>query len=412
MRKPINWIIGLSLIAGLFSYSEAQAACSGSSPTWSSTIDQASIASCLSQSSAGDTINVSAGTASWSGGISLNGRKLVGAGSSTSGSVVTAGLVTMTKHASQYTKLNGFRFTGSDQHVVVNGDASQKVFIIGDNYFNNSGGAFMHIGANGGLVYSNSFVASPGHNADTFVVKPNESWASALTMGNTDTTGENNVYFEDNLWSGFLEISWDCDDGGRIVARHNTFRDSSVTAHGGGTGTSGNDSSLYGCRFMEIYDNVFDRVDNNLAINKWIWMRGGTGVIANNQMDRADSPDGSTYPNKNEILLTVGCPSSYPIGYQVGQSATPADATPDRPLLIFGNTAGNTSNGPGDSNFIAFGDNPGGACGSPSSYIQSGRDYMPSNTWGWTAYAYPHPLRTSGSGNTTPPAAPANLRVN
>ena len=64
-----------------------------------------------------------------------------------------------------------------------------------------------------------------------------------------------------------------------------------------------------GTRQFEIYNNVFDRVSNSVAINKWIWVRGSSGVIANNSFDRAESPDGQTYPNKSEILLTVGCPT-------------------------------------------------------------------------------------------------------
>ena len=44
----------------------SHAQCTGSSPTWTSTPDQASVSACVSKASAGDTINVSAGTVTWS----------------------------------------------------------------------------------------------------------------------------------------------------------------------------------------------------------------------------------------------------------------------------------------------------------------------------------------------------------
>jgi hypothetical protein len=59
------------------------------------------------------------------------------------------------------------------------------------------------------------------------------------------------------------------------------------------------------------------------------------------------------------------------------------ESPPSHPLAIFGNTG---------------------------AYIQSGRDYVLANSWGWTAFAYPHPLQ-EGASPSTPPARPANLRL-
>lgn len=60
MKKLFGALIFLFLPA----LSHAQ--CTGASPTWNSTPDQASLSSCVSKASAGDTINVSAGTVTWS----------------------------------------------------------------------------------------------------------------------------------------------------------------------------------------------------------------------------------------------------------------------------------------------------------------------------------------------------------
>lgn len=398
----IRWLGLLLFVTGT-----AHAACSGSSPTrTAASCSLSDVQDCITAASAGDTINVPAGTCSWSGGLTISGVKLIGAGkSATTGTIITAGTVTVTKHSTQNTRLSGFRFTGSDNHAEIGGTSSNKPYIVDNNYFAIGSGDTIHITANGGLLYQNEFYSASGSSSDTMRVNlgvsaGGDSWTAAHSMGTADTNGDQNIYFEDNTWTNFLEISLDCDNGARIVARYNTLIDSSFTAHGGGSGTSGNDTSSVGCRHFEVYNNTFDRVSNSWAVNKWLWMRGSSGVFANNTLEDASSPDGSSYPNKPEVYLTVGCPGSYPVRYAVGQSTDSADATPDNPFLIFGNTGAGASSG----NFIAISENPNNSCGSPSSYIQSGRDYATSNTWGWTAYTYPHPLRSS----TLP--APQRLR--
>src|SRR5215469_1334900 len=68
MRKLFGALILLLFPAFL------HAQCTGSSPTWTSTPDQASVATCVSSALAGDTINVTAGTGSvtWTAGISAS----------------------------------------------------------------------------------------------------------------------------------------------------------------------------------------------------------------------------------------------------------------------------------------------------------------------------------------------------
>lgn len=362
----------------------------------------AAVQSAVSQAQAGDTVNVPAGTCSWSGGLSISGIQLIGAGKSTSGTVITSGAVTMTKHATQYTRVSGFRFTGSDRHVTAVGSASNKPYVIDNNYLFTSGGAggstLVGITVNGGLLHHNDFTASSGTGADVFNIATSEDWAQAATFGNADTTGERNIYLEDNIFTNILETAPDGDMGGRYVIRYNTYRDSSIVFHGGYPTDS---SPQGGTRQFEVYNNTFDRVSNSFPVNKWVWVRGSSGVIANNNMEKADSPDGSSYPDKSEIQLTVGCPTAYPVQYQIGQSTQTPQNPPSRPLLIFGNTgAGST-----DSNFItvAGSQTAGPPCSTPNNYIQMGRDYMLSNTWGWTPYTYPHPLQALQGGGGPPP---------
>lgn len=367
------------------------------------------VASAISSASPSDTVRVPAGTCSWSGGLSISGIQLVGAGKSISGTVITGGTVTVTKHATQYTRLSGFRFTSSDQHVTVGGSPSNKPYIIDNNYFFASAGTsnrIVVITVNGGLLHHNDFTVSSATSADIFNIVTSENWSQAPTFGNADTNGERNIYFENNTFTNILETAPDGDSGSRLVIRYNTYADSSIVFHGGAPSDS---SPSGGTRQFEVYNNTFNRVSNSAPLNKWIWVRGSTGVIANNSMEKADSPDGSSYPNKSEIRLTLACPGSYPIQYQVGQSNQSPENPPSRPLLIFGNTgAGST-----DGNFISIdsSDTAGGSCSSPSTYIQNNRDYFRTNSWGWTPYTYPHPLQNLGGVTNPTPQPPTSVRI-
>jgi hypothetical protein len=348
------------------------------------------VESALGAARPGDVVAVPAGTCNWAGGLSFSGVRLVGAGSSTSGTVITAGTVTLRKHATDYTVLRDFRFTGTDEHITTDGAASDKPYIIDHNYVRSDvSGLAVHLGANGGLLHHNQFTAESPTSADTFNIQSGEDWSESPTFGVADTTGERNIYFEDNAFTNLAEAAPDGDVGSRLVIRHNDYIDASITFHGGYPTDS---SPNGGTRHFEIYENNFRRVSNTIAINKWIWVRGSSGVIANNSMDRADSPDGSSYPNKVEIRLTVGCPMSYPVQYQVGQSSASPENPPTHPLAIFGNTGAGTT----DANFIsvAGSETAGPPCASPDAYIQAGRDYVLGNTWGWTPYRYPHPLQS------------------
>lgn len=359
---------------------------------------RANVLTAIAAADAGDCVVVPPGTASWSGGVTISGISLVGPGKdSASPTIITAGEVTVTKNSSAYTRLEGFRFTGTDAHLTVGGNASAMLFAILGNYFNiaeTDHGVSIEI--NGGVIADNDFIGplsllQNGGNSIASILSPAAAttlWAAAPTFGDDDTDGTANIYVEDNVITN-LRDGWDCDDGAKMVFRHNTFNDSSAITHGGGAGGSGNDSSTAGCRQLEVYSNTFNRVNDGIndgPINRWVWYRGASGVIANNVMDEANSAP--NWGSGQQVLLSVGCSGgAYPRQYQVGQSTGSTDATPDHPIAIFGNTGFGVP-----SNEIDTAANPNVSCSSPGTYIQSGRDYVTSNTW-WTAYEYPHPLR-------------------
>lgn len=394
----MNWLAVVGLLA---SAAAAQAA-----TIQAQSCSRDHVATAIAAANAGDTVRVPAGSCSWSGGITYSGIQLVGAGNSTSGTVITSGLVTLNKHASTHTRLSGFRFSGTDPHIVANGSASGKPYIIDNNYIRSDvSGKAVQLTANGGLLHHNQFTAVSWTNADIFNIVTNEDWSQAPSFGASDVTGERNIYFEDNTFTNIAETAPDGDVGSRLVIRYNTYVDSSIVFHGGYPTDS---SPNGGTRHFEVYNNVFRRVSNAIPMNKWIWVRGSSGVIANNVMDRADSPDGFSYNNKSEIVLSVGCPSAYPVQYQVGQSNRTPESQPSRPLAIFGNTGSGAS----ESNFISVrgSTTAGPSCSTPNSYIQNGRDYVLGNSWGWSPFTYPHPLQSMSTG-VGGLGAPSNLRV-
>lgn len=163
------------------------------------------------------------------------------------------------------------------------------------------------------MFHHNEFAALTGTSTDVFNIQTSENWSQAWTFGTNDTTGARNIYFEDNTWTNILETAIDSDVGARVVIRHNTFIDSSLVFHGGAPA----DSSPGGGNHFEIYNNNSVRVSNAFAINKWIWVRGGSGVIANNVMARADSPDGFTArraptTSPPEAVTRLGVPVATP----------------------------------------------------------------------------------------------------
>lgn len=399
-----NWLSYVLLLAPVFTATSQATAYPAAS---CSTSD---VQTAINKTVAGDTVTVPAGTCAWTS-LTISGIQLIGAGKSTSGTVITGGTVTMTKHATQITRLSGFRFTGSDVHASVGGSPSSRAYVIDNNYLYSGGsGNIVTLTVNGGVLHHNDFYMDPSSagGPDVFSIQTGEDWSQATTFGNTDTQGpmggERNIYFEDNTFTNILETSPDGDQGTRLVIRHNQYTDSSIVFHSGGPI---NDSSTDGTRQFEIYNNTFSRVTCNDNMNKWIWVRGGSGVIANNAMDNVNT---SCFGGKNQIRLGVGCNGgSYPEEHQIGQTTAPSTQDPPtQPMLIFGNTGAATS----DPNFIAVNSNDTGGgtfqCSSPSTYVQSGRDYMTSNTWSWTPFTYPHPLTQD---SPTAPAAPTNLQV-
>jgi hypothetical protein len=314
----------------------------------------------------------------------------------------SATLIDISKDASHHVAVGyiDFRYlSGSGVYIAIGGTG--RAFLVHDNTFDANAGLthVLRVRGNGGVFWSNTVTngdtAKGNENGIVQLAGELSGWTKATTFGTADTNGTMNTYLEDNTFARTLQQSFDCDDNARVVFRYNRMNDAGVVMHG-------RDTSADGCRQWEVYNNTFRRIANNYPINRWLYVRGATGVFTDNVLDEADSPDHQTYPNKIEIDLTVQnlrrkagpnpCCRTYPCSHQVGQSTDAPDATPDEPAAFWNNT------GPGTrrSSYITPTNYPTDECNGGyhvAGFIQLGRDYITRAKPGYTKYVYPHPLR-------------------
>ncbi len=373
-----------------------------------SSCSQANVSSAISSATSGDTVQVPAGTCSWSG-LSINKAvHLKGAGTDLT-KITLTGENSVTKQASGIIRISGFDFTktgGGNQSKgwTIGGSwkNAEPVIFQNNNFTISNTGLFL-LRVAGGVVIANSVFT--GGWDDSFIqpkdsLDSSGSWKAADTMGDKDTTGKLNIYVENNTFYGGTNQGIDCDDSSRCVYRYNTLTYSSFNSHG-------MDSSPQGVRHFEVYNNTFIHKGGTtqIANQNWaIWIRGGTGVIFNNHV--ADMA-GSYWGNKKEAILSIrgaeddrpqGTCSQvkYPVPRQLGQNYDGSKYFTD-PIYFWGNTgtvameAGWTWGNPCGFNF--------------STFFQWGRDGVNGTEKpGYTPYIYPHPILQKTTETLLPPS--------
>ena len=296
----------------------------------------------------------------------------------------------------------------------------------------NSPSDSVRLNTNRGVIWNCSFDSTPFSMAPIAIHlkgAPATSWTTPSTMGMNDPNGQSNLYIEDSDFHAYLN-SADIDDNGRVVFRYDLFNNA-------GFGTHGADTSNYGQRHFEYYNNVgvFNGYTDGTTFDMcwWFFIRGGSFVIYNNTLPALVSQD---YGTKMDAYMTVmnlqrnggpdACwgagtsggaryhaPRQVGMGYVTGTGHDGLGRTDDsityvgdsEPGYIWGNSRqplGNTGTG----------DYGGTECTNPdtsANYIVANRDYFNNGTAkpGWTPYTYPHPLRL-GDG---PPGPPTNLQA-
>ena len=285
-----------------------------------------------------------------------------------------------------------------------------KVILLHDCTFSNNGNMsyqMRFLTPMGGVVWNCTFNSTGSGSADGISLQGGDGYKSPSTMGALDTTGLNNFYVEDCIFNGWNNgFAMDISDGARAVVRHCTFNASLL-------GTHGQESTPYGYRHMEVYNCTFQNA-GRVAPYVWMSIRGGTFVVYNNNFGKL--PTGTPNNIVMECLALqrkatyLSCPTRYPIPRQIGQGWSggpgsysypqyPADGTGYilDPAYFWNNTIAG-------ANLYGF-ENSVDTCGNglhTSDFILRNRDFYSGTTPkpGYTAFAYPHPLRTGRSTTT------------
>jgi len=433
----------------------AEASCHGASPTWTSTVERSSVASCVTQAQAGDTINVLAGNETWSTPITVNkGIRIIGAGPGLT--VITRGgssiFVISDPSNVSLTRISGFTFLvssgfeGGGISLQCSDIPPNKYKIrIDNNLFTPSGSCttgHCYIKNNGcrGVIDNNTFEGAPyplgvGLAGD---FPGGVAWQNLpqLEFGRP----HDNIYVEDNVLNGISMAVTDCDEGGRYAFRYNNITGTQVypflDSHGGKGG-------VYSCMGVEIYANKFIG-DGFVHANQYaargifhhnyttgdgeLHIRDGDGcpVLEHERMN-------STYYFLNRTNGTSGglMPLSFGNMISCGHTITPnVDFWVDNQSCIAPNTCSKIPIGVGAGKL----DNRPAQCTPGTAYWAttksttsltgmsgvnptspiSGTLYRCTspNTWTafYTPFTYPHPLRAWSSMDDAP-AAPTDLRV-
>ena len=392
----------------------------------------------------GDTVRIPAGNCSWVSGISTSKQiTLIGAGSGTSGTVISCGassatnLLTVTSGRSYNTQIANMRFlpgtcASGSNYIVTKG--SGKPILLHDVYFNLLNFAMSRAidwQALGGVIWNMTMESTDiymsrqayGSESGSLRVMSPRAWDTASTMGTLDTKGDQNLYIEDSRITYIGQFP-DVDDNGRVVIRHSTLVGASGATHG--------TTSTHGGRHAEIYDCslLFTHPPNGYERNesRHYWARAATFLATGNRIERPSGGFGAGY----SFVLCVenasragqwGCCTSYPCpgppsdtgpmphSHQVGWGHNGYQHVSD-PVYIWDNT------GTGATTYaLSFNDgdrdckgiNPStGKYYTTTDFLQSGRDYFlnAGAKPGWARYTYPHPLRQSKSPPTTSPSSP------
>lgn len=403
----------------------------------------------INSAASGQTVNIPAGNCSWTNVTLAKAITLSGAGQGTTTINLSSSttVLKITKQTSGVTRIKNLTLTATNNmntpHIVtVSGPWPTGKPVIFQNMgitLNNAD--FVTILTPGGVIFSHiTFNGTWGSTLLTGKenVNGNTSWSTPDTMGAKDTTGYANIYVEDSTFNGGTIT--DCDDGCRIVVRHNVGKNS------GGFNSHGKDTSPLGMRHFEIYNNSFTFPDKTCPggsttsssnINQWIWIRGGTGVIYSNNFDPLVSSCWGTKPawkfairGAEDAKPAGSCSATtYAVSHQLGQNNNGSNDYVD-PIYVWNNVSNNTSLlSSGFQIAVSTGWEWGNPCGfNWNTFFQWGRDAVNTTIGssllptaggnvdgiggsakpGYSAYAYPHPL-AGGSTTSTNVAPPTGL---
>jgi len=278
-------------LSGFLACKNVEAACTGSSPTWTAADNTvAEIQACINGATAGDTINVpeGAGSVEWTSYININKSvKIIGPGQNIDDTFKLK--ITWTGdyafgNASGVNdwRVSGFEFNTASGNLGFDINNSTGWRIDHNKYHNTHAtatGSFVVTGVTtqdalmAGVIDNNNVISGRAvlNNGNVGSLLGGYIWHKALTLGANNT---NTVYIEDNTFTapdGKSENCVDASRGGDYVFRYNLVTSTEIMAH------SIQGSAVRGTRKWEAYGNRFR--STNSTPYAAVWMRGGTGVI-------------------------------------------------------------------------------------------------------------------------------------
>jgi len=287
-------VAGLVVLLGSKAFGQG---CTGSSPTWTSTPDQASVSQCITNASNGDTINVTAGTGSvtWSGTVAVNkDLSIIGPGASNLTINSSSGADScFNLSLGNTTRLSGFAFNGCVP-TASSGVVAGKTFRFDHNSFTMPGFTELDIisgPATSCNVTPETAIQATGlidNNTFNNVRVDTVGTQCALTDGNYQhalwaqpppkgSLGTGIVYVEDNTFNAnsIMQNDIDSNYAGRYVFRFNTVN--GINGNTGGPEIHSVQGMNRAVQWWEIYKNYFNKTGSSSWFSS-AFIRGGSGL--------------------------------------------------------------------------------------------------------------------------------------
>ncbi len=395
-------------------------ALSGALTAHANTINAAScqvsdVQNAINSASNGDTVVVPGGSCTWTSNLTITKTiTLQGAGVGSTNITHNASgtqdhLIQFNGPASGLIRITGFSWLGggyNHRFIECNGSAySNAPFRIDHNRF--VGGADGSGSGAAGLIDNFSCAGLIDHNDFNTADNAedihnngdgNAGWTENVIIGGANMLFVENNTFEDSHTGGnfYGNSAIQSYNGSRLTFRNNTLTGSQVDEHG----TAG----YVGARWWEIYDNTWV-VANNTVQDKYMDLRGGSGLVYNNHKTGQSS--------NAAIVVREEDTGAWPLAYQIGSG-------------INGGTDDHNSCGGGTLNSSPahfWGNDSNMPVNSATSNVVLSRDFLVtsgqpsaipaqqvstdtcSSTYNYVPYTYPHPLQNGSSA----PAPPTGL---
>ena len=282
-----------------FMASSAYGACTGSSPTWTASNDQASVASCVSSASDGDTINISSGTTTWTTHVTITkALSIIGAGKTSTVIGGNSAVFLINTSSPKNVRISAIGFTGNGGSLSGSLE-NQKINIRGtidtvrlDNLkFTDIGDHGVYVGLWDLITQQPRILidhidyscntASQGGAFCRFAKFEchNNTWTQSDRAGSDWF-----IFIEDSTftWTGSADTNagvTDTEHGCRMVVRYNTIAGGGVQVH-----DTGSTEAARGQRYTEIYNNTFTCSITNCSNIPAIGLRGGGYLVYNNSI--------------------------------------------------------------------------------------------------------------------------------